>query len=567
VTSDDPRLLPTEAATTMPAPEPGAPPRAVGYTIGALIGRGGMGEVLLAHDARIDRDVALKRMRDAAPSSGAVARFLREAKIQARLDHPAIVPVHELGEDDQHRPYFTMKRIAGTTLAALVADPAATPQRLLRAFVDVCLAIARAHALGVVHRDLKPSNVMLGDFGEVYVLDWGVARVLAEADDVVASAASAEGATEVGAVLGTPGYMAPEQAAGELVGTASDVYALGCILFELLARERLHVALPADYERDPSPASRRGAPIAPELDAACVAALAVDAAARPSARDLADRVQGYLDGDRDLERRRALAADQLARARGALAADDRATAIYEAGRALALDPESDAGDLLRELVEHKPTVPPPPLVARFAELDRAVALTQYRQATRYFLGFYAFLPLVIWQGTSTWWPYVLLYVAVTAFIIGGWRGRGHDAIVVPLVTTAILLFAVARLASPFVIVPGIAGTVITGFAAHPLLVDRWWATQLCILGALVTSLALERCGVLASTWAVEHEHIEISPDGPTLGGVSTELILILSLFATLVIGGALVRRLALDRREAQRELEIRAWHLRQLVRR
>ena len=150
-----------------------------GYQIGELIGRGGMGEVVVAQDQRIGREVAVKRIRAQKPSHDAVERFLREARIQARLDHPAIVPVYELGTDAVGLPYFTMKRLTGVTLGKRLTDKAPI-QPLLRAFADVCLAIQLAHTRGVVHRDLKPSNIMLGDYGEVYVLDWGVARVISD---------------------------------------------------------------------------------------------------------------------------------------------------------------------------------------------------------------------------------------------------------------------------------------------------------------------------------------------------------------------------------------------------
>src|SRR5258707_2754121 len=206
-----------------------------GYAIGELLGKGGMGEVLLAEDCRIGRKVALKRMRAANPSEEALARFLREARIQARLDHPAIVPVHELGYDADGRPYFTMKRLAGTTLQATLDDPAASEKAMLRAFVDVCLAIELAHSQHVIHRDLKPSNIVLGNYGEVYVLDWGISRLVDERDAPSKGEAVAPddaGATLAGAVLGTPGYIAPELVHGEPIDTRADVVALGCILFE-----------------------------------------------------------------------------------------------------------------------------------------------------------------------------------------------------------------------------------------------------------------------------------------------------------------------------------------------
>src|SRR3569833_1971555 len=206
-------IIPTWGTTeyvSLPAP---------GYQIGELIGRGGMGEGVVAQDQRIGREVAVKRIRAQKPSHDAVERFLREARIQARLDHPAIVPVYERGADK------------------------APIHPLLRAFADVCLAIQLAHTRGVVHRDLKPSNIMLGDYGEVYVLDWGVARVISDRSrsthpmqtlDVEARAAIEDGTT-AGAILRTPGDMPPEQIKGVAVGPSADVYALGAILFEILA--------------------------------------------------------------------------------------------------------------------------------------------------------------------------------------------------------------------------------------------------------------------------------------------------------------------------------------------
>src|SRR5687767_3256430 len=128
-----------------------------GYTIGDVIGKGGMGEVLAAHDNRIGRDVALKRIRGDG-GADSVSRFWREARIQARLSHPSILPVYELSTDEDGRPYFTMKRLTGHTLSHRIADGGSL-NRILRAFVDVCNAIEYAHHKGVIHRDLKPSNI------------------------------------------------------------------------------------------------------------------------------------------------------------------------------------------------------------------------------------------------------------------------------------------------------------------------------------------------------------------------------------------------------------------------
>jgi serine/threonine-protein kinase len=239
VTDDNDKTLPAEPvmsnAATYRMERAGAD--VGGYELGELLGRGGMGEVIAAHDPRIEREVALKRMRGGASvSADAVARFIREAKIQARLDHPAIVPVHELGHDDDGLPYFTMKRLTGTTLHARL-HAGGPIQPLLRAFADVCFAVELAHSRTVVHRDLKPSNIMLGDYGEVYVLDWGVARVIgaqpAQPTNLPLDSSVPDG-TATGALLGTPGYMAPEQMRGEPVEPAADVYALGAIAYRCL---------------------------------------------------------------------------------------------------------------------------------------------------------------------------------------------------------------------------------------------------------------------------------------------------------------------------------------------
>src|SRR5437868_3599967 len=224
---DTPEGTVVAPSTPGEAGAPETPPRATPavlagrYRLGRRIGKGGMGEVIAARDEQVGRDVAIKRMRAAAPGDRAIRRFLREASIQGRLEHPAIVPVHELGRDDDGLPFFVMKKLSGTTLGKILPDAEARArvglQRLLRAFSEVCLAIELAHVRGIVHRDLKPENILLGDFGEVYILDWGVAKIIGEDDDgEFADLHSDSGmhATRAGTAIGTPGYMAPEQAEG-----------------------------------------------------------------------------------------------------------------------------------------------------------------------------------------------------------------------------------------------------------------------------------------------------------------------------------------------------------------
>ena len=227
-------------------------------------GRGGMGRVLLVHDEYMDRDVALKELlldgdlvetpaSDDRKTAAYVARFLREARVTGQLSHPSILPVHEVGRRTDGRLYYTMKLVQGRTLSEAIREAGVLSERLglLSHFADLCQAIAFAHSNGVIHRDIKPANVMIGEFGETVVLDWGLAKKrgmqdLAEPEmerrlsAMSASAAAEEAGTMDGDVLGTPAYMAPEQAAGrsESVDERSDVYALGAVLYEVLTGER-----------------------------------------------------------------------------------------------------------------------------------------------------------------------------------------------------------------------------------------------------------------------------------------------------------------------------------------
>lgn len=251
------------------------------YEIGELIGEGGMGSVYLARDRELDRDVALKVVRDTAPTVGERERILREARILASLEHPGIVPIHDVGTLADGRLFYVMKRVRGERFDDFVRGPRARSE-LLRAFLQVCDALAFAHAAGVIHRDLKPQNVMLGAFGEVLVLDWGVAKTSHQA-----SAPMSEGA--VATAAGTPGYMAPEQMNGD-ADERADVYGLGGLLFFLLTRE--HPS--ATRETAKQWASGANVPVA--LRAICERARATDSAARyQSVKSMAADVANYLD--------------------------------------------------------------------------------------------------------------------------------------------------------------------------------------------------------------------------------------------------------------------------------
>jgi eukaryotic-like serine/threonine-protein kinase len=205
------------------------------YELREEIGRGGMGVVYRAHDRELQRDVALKVLRAGADAGDLARRLHREARVLASLEHPGMVPVHDVGVLADGLGFYVMKLVRGRRLDEWAGGSPAMSERL-RAFERICETVAFAHAHGVVHRDLKPGNVMLGAFGEVLVMDWGVAKVLSDAG-IDSAATAVDGETAAGTVLGTPGYMAPEQAAGDsrAIDARTDVYALGGLLHFLLA--------------------------------------------------------------------------------------------------------------------------------------------------------------------------------------------------------------------------------------------------------------------------------------------------------------------------------------------
>jgi eukaryotic-like serine/threonine-protein kinase len=236
--SDD-AILRLQTATALPDLS------AMRYRIVERIASGGMGTVYVAEDSVLGRRVALKIL-DVPDASGELAaRLLREAKILARLEHPGIVPVHDAGTLADGRVFYAMKLVEGQRLDRLVSRGESLPD-LLRLFQRICDAVAFAHARKILHRDLKPENIMVGSFGEVLVMDWGIAKSLRGGGGLDAATQANEASlahdtsdsaiTAHGAILGTPGYMAPEQARGEVgsLDERSDVYSLGAILQYLL---------------------------------------------------------------------------------------------------------------------------------------------------------------------------------------------------------------------------------------------------------------------------------------------------------------------------------------------
>jgi tRNA A-37 threonylcarbamoyl transferase component Bud32 len=307
-------------ATTGSAPRgdaPQAPPDTPRYRFEAFLARGGMAEVWRGYDTVLVREVALKVLREQVlGDSGFRARFEEEARHVSRLEHPSIVPVYDLGELPDGRPFFVMKLIHGQTLAEVLAaraTPAEDLSRWVEVFEQVCAAVAFAHARDLIHRDLKPSNVMLGEFGEVLVMDWGIAKALAArprpapvapTPAMVSSSvggpttAPREPDTLPGQTSGTPAFMAPEQARGEAsqVGKASDVFGLGGILCVILTGQPPYTQVQQAMAGDVTEAFARldGCGADPELIGLAQACLAPAPELRPAdAAEVAWRVKRY----------------------------------------------------------------------------------------------------------------------------------------------------------------------------------------------------------------------------------------------------------------------------------
>jgi eukaryotic-like serine/threonine-protein kinase len=213
-----------------------------------LLGRGGLGEVTLVQDRDIDRPVALKRMRADVTSEESVYRFAEEIRTVGQLEHPNIAPIHDVGIDDSGQHYFVMRYVNGETLEHIITrlaegDPAYhrrfTFAHRTHVFFGILNAIGYAHAKGIIHRDIKPANIMVGPYGEVVVMDWGVAKKLGDVASASGSEARESGdiyQTREGSLVGTPAYMSPEQACGATaeIDVRSDVYSLSVVLYELL---------------------------------------------------------------------------------------------------------------------------------------------------------------------------------------------------------------------------------------------------------------------------------------------------------------------------------------------
>ncbi len=294
---------------------------ASGYERKDLHATGGMGQIWKAHDPKLNREVAIKELRPELAADRQIReRFVREARLMGQLTHPGIVPIHLVGENECGTPYYVMKFVHGRTLEDAISAYHQQPtplafRDLLRHFGDICQTIGFAHTQSVIHRDLKPSNIMLGDFGETLVLDWGLAKWLepgSSTPSVLDIPAVDQGLTQAGQILGTPAYISPEQINGHPAGPLTDIYALGVILYEILVgrcpyqgADTLEVLLQVRKGQVSAPSQLRD-DIPRGLEAVCLKAMAYHPSDRyQTAADLARAVEGWL-------------ADELVRSEAAL---------------------------------------------------------------------------------------------------------------------------------------------------------------------------------------------------------------------------------------------------------
>ncbi len=297
---------------------------------------GGMGKIMLVKDKHLDREVALKELLphhiEGATKSGtvtgvptsemltmpAVARFMQEARVTGSLEHPSIVPIYEVGYRPDGTMYYTMKLVRGKTLQEAISSCKSLRERLglLSHFLDLCNALAYAHSKGIVHRDVKPLNVMVGEFGETILIDWGIAKIQGQEDIHSTDMETAHDALEkgdedtlaktvYGEAMGSPYFMPPEQALGEVekINSRSDVYALGAVLYTMLTGKLPYLGMtPQEYilaviNHSPKPILELDKEIPPELVAVCERAMAKDSNDRyPSAKEMADEIQAFLSG-------------------------------------------------------------------------------------------------------------------------------------------------------------------------------------------------------------------------------------------------------------------------------
>lgn len=574
------------------------------YSVGEMIGEGGMGKVFASHDGVVGRDIAIKYL--AKHATWAKDRFFREARVQGQLEHPSVVPVYDLGVSEQGDAFFTMKRIVGKTLDEILDGIRAgdaevrakfTRRRMLSALAQVSLALAFAHSRGVVHRDIKPGNIMFGDYGEVYLLDWGISKVEArraregetEPTPSIRDTPAIE-ETMQGAVLGSPGYMAPEQARGlaNAADPRTDIYSLGLVLYEVLTLRRAHDGdsrnelFQSTLAMDGASPAELVSDVPKGLDALCRWATRLDPEERLSdARRFYDVIEGHLDEEREIEQRSTLAdkhADAAAaiRKRIAKAAPEKAErlrgdAMRELGAALVLSPMHEAAQaaLFEMLVEDPDTLP------RSAERElekrrRETVRVVFGRMKMAYLPWFGIVPMAYAMGVRH--PVFLLVVTATAGALVGLLAKlsGEPR---PKIEHAYLAYGLN-----FVLVAMLAGffgpLMVVPQAALAVAINAVFTLRLGPRGRLVVSaaalatvlvpLALGLLGLVPSAYTVTGGELVVRSGAVTFTPVLTSVLLVVMSLVPLqsptrVLGSALEAVGDAERKSVARAHRLRSY--------
>lgn len=559
------------STTTQYEVEDGAPPPDfdlepdIRYSESELLGEGGMGRVALVRDAKLDRDVALKSIRaDRQQVASMTSRFVREARLQARLQHPSILPVYDIGLDDNRGPYFTMRPISGESLAdALERRPSPAQRReLLAGLSRVALAVDYAHRKDVIHCDLKPRNIILGSFGEVYVGDWGAAHDLTEPDQQRARQ-----------LAGSPAYMAPEQAEGRshLIGPPTDVFALGAILFEIVSGRGFASSLVDSRLGEDALKSVPGA-----LAVICLRATVPEQSRRFStAREFHAALQAFLDGELDSERR----AEESARLAGeaklrvqsltvdADQVETRHRIIQAVGRALALDPKNPlAIEALLEVIETPMTVEPPEVEALAAEADVDRMRRLGKIASLAYVGQLLHLPLFlsldVLQPAYLWGFYICMALAAA---VAYWTHLrpSESKVLLCLAISAVGTSMLTGLMGPLLLMPMFG---IVNAATFALILSGRRMLYPAAIGAASIAIpyALSRLGILPNVYDFTGDEIAIAATAVSLGS-GAEAFLVGANALTLLFGAIVIGLLSRRLRGAERRSFVQTWHFRQLL--